>query len=314
MLLYLENANLSAYKPWTSGEKGVTVGTTRRNAGKTYIADQVSTGGTYVLTGGNAPQHDQGSAWDGPGDVRSDGTNNYSVGVLWRYVDSGYGIAKITGYVSDTTVNALVVKPMPSGVVGGSGSPGGSWSLTGDGTTKTFSLAGNTSNNPLLYAVTIAGAPVTDDPNRPTQPTGPVNDCVAIGSFIPGGIVAVECQGQRIACVDHATLDVQFDEAQMLGVSRQPCWRLESESGAWVVISKCTKCETRERGYVYGEALEGLSLPVGGDDLNFQWERIVRVTDAGVQPVAKIYAGDRNYPAGGERGRYISTHNMLPAK
>lgn len=314
MLIYLENANLSAYKPWTSGEKAVSVGTIRRNAGKTYRASQIASGGTYNLTGGNAPQHDSGSQWDGPGDVRSDGTNNYSVGVLWEYVDSGYGIVKVTSYVSDTAVNALVVKPLPSGVVGGAGSPGGTWSLTGDGVTKTFTIAGNTSNNPLLYAVTINGTPTTDDPNRPTYPTGPADSCVAIASFLPGGIVAAECQGQLIACLDHETLAIQHDVAQMLGVSMQPCWRLESESGAWLVISQCTKCETLEHGYVLGDELEGLSLPVGGDDLAFQWERIVRVTDDGVQPVAKIYAGDRNYPAGGKRGRYISTHNLIPAK
>lgn len=314
MLMYVENGNLSAYRPWTSGEKGVTVGTIRRNAGKTYRAAQLSSGGTYVLTGGNAPQHDQGSLWDGPGDVRSDGTNNYSVGVLWTYLDSGYGIVKITGYTNGTTVTGLVVKPLPAGVVGGAGTPGGSWSLTGDGSTTTFAIAGNTSNNIGLYAVTIDSTPIPDDPNRATQPGGPVAECVAIDSVLPGGLMAVECQGHRIPCLDHATLAVQWDEAQMLGVSMQPCWRLESESGAWVVISKCTKCETREQGYVYGDALEGLSLPVGGDDLEFQWERITRVTDAGVQPVAKIFAGDRNYPAGGERGRYISTHNILPAK
>lgn len=314
MYVYLENANLSAYKPWTSGEKGVTSGTIRRNAGKTYRCTQISTGGTYVLTGGNAPQHDRGSEWDGPGDVRSDGTNNYSVGVLWQYVDSGYGIVKITSYTSGLAVNGLVVKPLPAGVVGGAGSPGGSWSLTGDGSTTTFAIAGNTSANTYLYTVTVNGAPVTDDPNRPTQPSGPVDNCVAIDSCLPGGFTAQQCDGRPIACVDHLTLAVQWDRASLLGTAPEPCWRIESESGAWVIVSKCTRCETLELGYVYGHELEGLSLPACGDDLQPQWERIVSVTDAGVQLVAKVFAGDRNYLAGGERGRYLSTHNMIPAK
>lgn len=314
MLIYLENANLSAYKPWTSGEKNVTVGTIRRNAGKTYRASQLSSGGTYILTGGNAPQHDTGSQWDGPGDVRSDGTNNYSVGVLWEYVDSGYGIVKVTSYTSGTQVSALVVKPLPSGVVGGAGSPGGSWSLTGDGTTVTFSLAGNTSSNPLLYAVTIDGTPVTDDPNRQTSPTGPVDSCVAVDSIIPGVGMAAECDSVPIPCVDHETLAVQWCPACMLGIANRPCWRIETESGAWVIVSKDTKCESLERGYVHGDQLEGLSLPVCDDELLPRWERVVSVTDAGIQPVAKIFAGDRNYLAGGERGRYVSTHNILPAK
>jgi len=85
-------------------------------------------------------------------------------------------------------------------------------------------------------------------------------------------------------------------------------------SGKWVIVSKCTKCETRELGYVYGDKLEGLSLPGCGDDLVPQWERITSVTDAGEQLVAMIEAGDHNYFAGGEIGQYLSTHNMIQAK
>jgi hypothetical protein len=44
------------------------------------------------------------------------------------------------------------------------------------------------------------------------------------------------------------------------------------------------------------------------------WERIVSVTDAGLCMVAKIDAKDHNYPAGGERGRYLSTHNAIMIK
>lgn len=314
MLVYLEDSNLSLMKPWTSGEKGVTVGTIRRNAGKTYRAAQLSTGGTYVLTGGNAPQHDQGAQWDGPGDTRSDGTDTYSVGVLWAYVDSGYGIVKLSGYVSDSQMTGVVTKTLPSGVIGGAGSPELSWSLTGDGTTTTFTIAGNTAVSTDRYVVTISGMDVVADPNAQPYPKGPVEACVAVTSHLPGDMLAKDCDGQRIACVDHASLSVAWHEAHVAMFSVQPCWRLESESGAWVVISKCTRCETRERGYVHGDALEGLSLPVGGDELAFRWERIVRVTDAGQQLVAKIYAGDRNYAAGGESGRYISTHNTAISK
>lgn len=314
MFLYLENKNLSSVRPWTSGEKGVTTGVVRRNAGKTYQCTQVSTGGTYVLTGGNAPQHDQGAQWDGPGDTRNDGTTTYSVGVLWQYIDSGYGIAKITSFVSDVSVNAVVTKRMPAGVIGGAGSPAGSWSMTGDGVTKTFAIAGNTSNSNSLYAVTIAGTPVQSDPSYQPSPGGPVDNCVAVDSFLPGGMIACDVDGQTIALIDHATLAVSFDTAKLWGVAPEPCWRIEGESGAWLIISKCTKCETLERGYVYGDQLEGLSLPGCGEDLLPAWERIVSVTDAGVHLVAKIDAKDHNYPAGGERGRYLSTHNMLPAK
>jgi hypothetical protein len=314
MFLYLEDRNLSQIKPWTAGEKGVSVGTVRRNAGKTYRCIQVSSGGTYLLTGGNAPQHDQGAEWDGPGDVRNDGTDTYSVGVLWQYVDAGYGIVKFTGYGSDTSMNAVVVKQLPAGVKGGAGTPDTTWAATGDGATVTFDIAGNVSNIPALYKVTLGDVPIPDDPNYQPKPSGPVRECVAVDSILPGGIVAGECEGTPIACVDHATLAVQWDRAQVLGVSLEPCWRIESETGKWVVISKGTKCETRERGYVFGDELEGLSLPGCGDDLAPAWERVVAVTDAGVRRVAKVYAGDRNYLAGGVAGAYLSTHNMIPAK
>ena len=313
MLVYLENNNLSSIKPWTAGEKDVPVGTFRRNAGKTYLCVDVSTGGTYRLTGGNAPQHDKGSEWDGPGDVRNDGTNTYSVGVLWQYVDSGYGIARITSYVNDTTVNAVVTKQMPAGVVGGAGSPAHSWSMTGDGVTITFPLAGNVSNAPYDYIVTIDGVGVASNPNQQPQPGGPIGGsggCVAIDSFLPFGFTAHELLGQRIACVRHADLSVELCEVTQFSIQPEPCWRIESESGAWLIISKCTRVETRERGYWPCGDIEGLSLPVGGDDLAVQWERIVSVTDAGVHDVAKLYAGDNNYLAGGELGRYISTHNV----
>lgn len=314
MLVYLEDSNLSLMKPWTSGEKNVTVNTIRRNAGKTYRAAQLSTGGTYVLTGGNAPQHDQGSQWDGPGDVRSDGTNDYSVGVLWEYLDSGYGIVRFSEYVSDSQMKGVVTKKLPSGVLGGAGSPELSWSLTGDGTTTTFTIAGNTAVSTDRYAVTVDGAGVAADPNAQPYPNGPVEACVAAVSYLPGGMLAKDCNGRHIACVDHNSLSVAWHEAQLALLSVQPCWRLESESGTWLIISKCTRCETRERGYVYGHELLGLSLPAGTDSLDFHWERIVRVTDAGMQLVAKIYAGDRNYPAGGEPGRYLSTHNTRISK
>ncbi len=315
MLMYLESKNLSTIKPWTAGEKSVAIGSYRRNAGKTYQAIQnagIPSGtGSYNLTGGNAPTHDEGSQWDGPGDTRFDGTNSYSVGVLWQYVDSGYGIVQITGYVSGTSVNALVVKQLPAGVVGGAGSPGGTWSFTGDGSTLTFSIPGNTSNIPSLYSVTIAGVPTPDNPNTQPTPSGPVDDCVHVDSFLPGGMRAGSCDGYEIALIDHLDLSPSSAKAHVFRISTQPCWKITSESGAWLIISKCTPCETLEIGYVYGDELQGLSLPVCGDDMKAQWEVITDVEDAGLQRVAHIDAGDKNYPAGGERGRYISTHNTV---
>lgn len=171
--VYLENSNLSQNKPWTSGEKNCPVGAFRVNAGNTYQCVAQSSGGSYVLCGGNAPQHNQGAEWDGPGDTRSDGTTNYSVGCLWQYIDAGYGIAQITGFTNSNTVSAFVTKRLPAGVVGTSGTPANTWNLTGDGTTTTFSIAGNITDIATNYSVTISGATVQSDPNYTPSPTGP---------------------------------------------------------------------------------------------------------------------------------------------
>jgi hypothetical protein len=316
MFLYMENKNFSTLKPWTAGERSVALGSFRSNAGKTYQAignAGVPTGTPhpYNLAGGNAPDQDEGSQWDGPGDTRFDGTDNYSVGVLWQYVDSGYGIVQITSYSSATAVNALVVRQLPQGVVGGAGTPGGSWSFTGDGSTVAFSTPGNVSNLPSLYAVTIGGTVVPDNPNTQPTPVGPINDCVQVDSFLPGGMRAGNCDGYDIAVIDHLDLAVSEARARVFRVSTQPCWKITSVSGAWLIVSKCTKCDTHELGYVYGDELVGLSLPVCGEDMKPAWEIIVDVEDAGLQRVAHIDAQDQNYPAGGELGRYISTHNSI---
>lgn len=181
--VYLENANLSANKPWTAGEKNCPVGAFRVNAGNTYQCIQQSSGGSYVLCGGNAPQHNEGAEWDGPGDTRSDGTTNYSVGCLWQYIDAGYGIAQITGFTNANSVSAFVTKRMPAGVVGGAGSPAHTWNLTGDGTTVTFAIAGNVTNIPTNYSVTIGGVPVQWNPNYNPNPGGPA----PVGSGGSGG-------------------------------------------------------------------------------------------------------------------------------
>lgn len=78
-----------------------------------WVAGQqcVNNGNNYVALNsanslGAAPVHTQGAVFDGKG------------GVQWLYTDSGYGIAKITGYVSPTQVTANVLSRFPANVVG----------------------------------------------------------------------------------------------------------------------------------------------------------------------------------------------------
>jgi hypothetical protein len=165
-LVYLEQKDLTGTRPWEVGERDVVVGVQRRSDGKTYRASAVpaTPSGGWIQTGANKPVHESGKAWDGPGDTRDTGTNDYTVGVEWEYLHSGYGIVQITGYTSPTQVTGVVTKRLPDAVVGGIGSPANTWTLSGDGTTKTFALAGATSDSENDYNVTIGGTPVQSNP------------------------------------------------------------------------------------------------------------------------------------------------------
>lgn len=319
-LVYLENQNFQNLKPWTAGEKNVAVGSYRRNAGKTYQALQASSGGTYVLCGGNAPQHDQGAEWDGPGDVRSDGTNNYTDGVLWQYVDAGYGIVQITGYTNDTTVTGTVTKTLPQGVIGGAGTPAHTWNLTGDGTTVTFALAGNVTNLPSNYSVTIGGTLVPSDPNYVPTPTGPVNGgagCLAIDQWMPLGIQAGHVQAHDYVLGTRGGLDSEWFEVQAARCSVQPCWRLTTESGATVTASESTPMTLPGGALAMLPDMLGQLVAVRRMSWwrrllrldGARWEHVTRLQYVGKLPVNQISVGGNSLWGGDRFGVYVSTHN-----
>lgn len=84
--------------PW-SNNVAITAGQSIVNNGNNYLALNNAT------TGGSAPVHTSGTAYDGQG------------GVLWLYTDSGYGVAKITAFTSATQVTANVLLRFPANVV-----------------------------------------------------------------------------------------------------------------------------------------------------------------------------------------------------
>ena len=158
-LVYLEEQELRSIKPWEPAQKSIAVGDLRRSDGKVYKCTAVTSGGSYVVSGSVRPTHEYGRAWDGSGYTRSDGVNNYTVGVEWEYVHSGFGIAKITGYTNGTTVSALVQQTMPASVVG-TAVASTTWTLSGDGTTKQFTITGATSTSVQDYTVVVDGVGV----------------------------------------------------------------------------------------------------------------------------------------------------------
>lgn len=170
-LIYLEEKELRSVKPWEPLERNVTVGSLRRSDGKVYRATATAgnpggAGAPYFVTGNTRPLHEVGRAWDGPGDTRNDGVQNYRVGVEWEFVHGGFGIVKITAVASATSASGVVIKRIPESCVGTAPAPvAGPWTFSGDGVTKVFSpLTGATSPTQADYTVTIGGAPVVQDP------------------------------------------------------------------------------------------------------------------------------------------------------
>lgn len=166
-LIYMEEKELQGVKPWASAEKNVPLNALRRSDSKVYRAAQVPTvtAPNYYVSGGVRPIHNAGRAWDGPGDVKTDGVDSYTVGVLWEFVHNTFGILKITGYVGPREVRAEVIERIPGSLVGTAAAPENSWTFSGDGTTLVFNITGATSGSTQDYRVTINGIPVQSNPN-----------------------------------------------------------------------------------------------------------------------------------------------------
>lgn len=158
-LLYLEEQELRDIAPWEPAQKNVSVGSLRRSDGKVYRASAVSSGGTFYVTGSVRPVHEVGRAWDGGKDTRSDGVNNYTVGVEWEYIHAGYGIVRLTAFTDAKTMTGLVLKRCPDSVVG-TPTAARDWTFSGNGSTKVFSITGAVSSSTSDYTVKIGGVGV----------------------------------------------------------------------------------------------------------------------------------------------------------
>jgi hypothetical protein len=126
-LLYLEQKDFG--HPWQVSESVTKGSSIRRADGKYYKA--LTTGTTGTLR----------PSVDTPGDTESDGV------VTWQFLHAGFGIAKITGFISATVVTGTILLRMPSALTGGA-----QQSVTG-------AVAGN--NNQIR--LTVSGHGFVDD-------------------------------------------------------------------------------------------------------------------------------------------------------
>ncbi len=104
-LIWLQMPDLAAVSPWESDVAAPVVGSYCRYNGQYYKALTVGASGK---TGTVPPTHDEGAGYDGLG------TNN----VRWEFLHKGFGVARITTYLSPFAVNATVLKKLPHTVVG----------------------------------------------------------------------------------------------------------------------------------------------------------------------------------------------------
>lgn len=191
-LLYVEQSPDGLTRRWEV-QKSVIINDIRR-AGSSYY--QALASGT---TGTVRPSVLEGVEHDG------------DPGVQWKYLHSGFGIVRITGYTSPTVVSATVLKRLPDQVVTGSvsrsiealvpGNPGG----VGPGEVEipvqnvriTISAHGLVSGN----TVTVTGVTGTTGANGTWQiividvNTFDLSGCTATGTYTGGGIVTRTADG-----------------------------------------------------------------------------------------------------------------------
>jgi hypothetical protein len=128
-LFFLEGKDGGSIKPWESQKDfGVDVnpfGQRRRSDGKIYICttNAAPPSGEAYYTGSTKPTHTTGAYIDGSGQI--DGTSlDGPIGVEWTYESLDYGVVKITGFTSATSVTAVVQQTLPTNVVySAAGSP-----------------------------------------------------------------------------------------------------------------------------------------------------------------------------------------------
>lgn len=113
--IIFEVKDFSDVPAWEPNHKGdvLAIGDKRRSDGKVYSCQAKKGGGTAQnYTGSIEPTHNEGSEWDGSGDVVA-GTANDVGGVLWRYEYDRFGIGLIKTVTSPTVATVEVTRAFP---------------------------------------------------------------------------------------------------------------------------------------------------------------------------------------------------------
>lgn len=171
-LITIQEQFENAVVPWTAEQflkkanasPGSPVGLYTRSDGKIYQCVDWRDNGqdNGVTTGTFQPVHTSGTQADGNGQ----GVPNFAgvVGVSWQFVSTNAGCALITEFIDAQHVMAVVQSDegvwsnFPPTVVGPPVTAEGPWTVSGDGTTATFSsLTGLSSGDPNQFLVIVGG-------------------------------------------------------------------------------------------------------------------------------------------------------------
>lgn len=312
-LVYIEQKDLANVNPWEPGDRGVSLGELRRSDGKTYRASELPAGSpTWKQTGANKPVHESGKAWDGPGDTRSAGTDTYTVGVQWEYMHAGYGYAKITEYIDARTVKAIVTSRLPETVVGGLGSPGGTWTFSGDGVTTVFSIAGATSPSAENYTVTISGEPTQSDPYYPGGGGGGGGTCVSIDALVlrDGKLVRAEDVqvGDTLTLFDPETWTSSTGVVSFAETAAAEMVKIVTASMTMLSCSSTAPIPTKRAGLVLAPNLLGHYVPTMVEGRK-GWDQVIDIVRLGAGKVRHITVGDRCFWAGDDAARGMILHH-----
>lgn len=170
-LIFLEQKTSDEVRTWIQRME-VVVGQKVYYAGNYYEAAEAPLNGTTkAQTGDTPPTHTEGTIWDGPGEDMPDDNRNAIIGVAWRYLHSGYGIARIDSIASPTEATATVVGTLPESIVGGS-TAGQQWDFPGETTRRDYPIT-PTSNFVFDFKVTLIRTDTSQETplNYPSQYT-----------------------------------------------------------------------------------------------------------------------------------------------
>lgn len=136
--------------------------------------------------------------------------------------------------------------------------------------------------------------------------------CPAAGMWLGPGLLAGEVTvGQRIDGVTEDDPESKVRLQVLSGqVSRQPCYRVVTSSGAACVLSESTPFTLRDGSSKFvGEMLGELVLRDDGDG-GLVWDEVVQCHPVGEQDVVKISVGGHSLLAGEHPAMRIVSHNQ----